>query len=259
MTGVHHRDMLLRVGRWLVWVACGWLTCGFMSLEGRPARAQPPQVQNDLLRQRPELALGRTTEYDYEPPEPGTYRLPVIKPAADGPVVRLDGTRATLRECFHDRITVLSFIYTRCADPSACPYATGVLYKIHAVSEQDPDIARNLRLVTFSFDPEHDTPRTMADYSRALRKPSGSEWLFLTTAGMDDLCPVLEAYGQQVDRRADPQHPLGPYFHLLRVYLIDRQGMIRNVYSSGLLDPRLVVTDVRTLLLEEDAGWSTTK
>ena len=149
---------------------------------------------------------------------------------------------------------MLSFIYTRCADPTACPYATGVLYKIHSVSERDPQIAGNLRLITFSFDPDHDTPRTMADYSRAMRKSSGSEWLFLTTAGMDDLHPVLKAYGQQVDRRADPQHPLGPYSHLLRVYLIDRQGIIRNVYSSGLLDPRLVVTDVRTLLLEENAA-----
>ena len=81
----------------------------------------------------------------------------------------------------------------------------------------------------------------------------GSEWLFLTTASKKDLTPILKAYGQQVDRKKNPNDPLGPYYHLLRVYLIDRQGFIRNIYSSGLLDPRLVLTDVRTLLLEEEA------
>jgi cytochrome oxidase Cu insertion factor (SCO1/SenC/PrrC family) len=231
-------------------VALAFVVYGGCGIDALTASAQTSS-QNELSAKRPELELGRTAEYDYDPPEPGTYKLPEIKPAADGPVVGLDGRPSTLHECFRDRITVLSFIYTRCADPSACPYATGVLYKIHSISEQDPLIAQNLRLITFSFDPEHDTPRTMEDYSRALRKTSGSEWRFLTTAGSEDLRPILIAYGQQVDRREDPNHPLGPYFHLLRVYLIDRHGVIRNVYSSGLLDPRLVITDIRTLLLEE--------
>lgn len=231
------------------------IVCSAPGLGSATAHGQL-QSSEDVSPARPEIALGRNAEYDYDPPDPGTYRLPVIKPAADGTVLQLDGERTQLRECLKDHITVLSFIYTRCADPRACPYATGVLYKIHSVSEQDPVIAQNLRLITFSFDPDHDTPRTMADYSAALRQPTGSEWLFLTTPSAKNLSPILAAYGQQVDRRKDPQHPLGPYSHLLRVYLIDRRGMIRNVYSSGLLDPRLVLTDVRTLLLEESAAGS---
>ena len=43
----------------------------------------------------------------------------------------------------------------------------------------------------------------------------------------------------------------GPFTHQLRVYLIDSARRIRNIYSLGFLDPRLVVGDVRTLLLEE--------
>lgn len=236
-------------------VALLMATCAAFLVSPMPTRAQAPddQIETDA---RLELEFGRTSEYDYDPPAPGSYRLPQIKPAADGPVLRLDGKTSNLRECLKDRITVLSFIYTRCADPSACPYATGVLYKVHSISERDPVIAKNLRLVTFSFDPDHDTPRAMADYSMALRRPTGSEWLFLTTANAEDLRPILSAYGQQVDRRKDPNHELGPYSHLLRVYLIDRQGMIRNVYSSGLLDPRLVLTDVRTLLMEENVARS---
>jgi protein SCO1 len=40
-------------------------------------------------------------------------------------------------------------------------------------------------------------------------------------------------------------------YHILRVFLIDREGRIRNIYSSATLDPRLVLADVKTLLLEE--------
>lgn len=42
----------------------------------------------------------------------------------------------------------------------------------------------------------------------------------------------------------------GPFYHPLRVYLIDSRQQLRNIYSFGLLDPRLVMTDVRTMLLE---------
>ena len=204
----------------------------------------------EISQVRTEVSLGRSSEYDYDPPIPGSYELPKIKPAGDGSVVHLDGRTDSLREILKDHITVLSFIYTRCADPSACPYATGVLYKIHTISKLDPVIAANLRLVTFSFDPDHDTPYVLSDYSQALRKPGGAEWLFLTTASKEVLAPILRAYGQQIDRKKDPKDPLGPYNHLLRVYLIDRDGAIRNIYSSGMLDPRMVLTDVRTLLLE---------
>jgi hypothetical protein len=48
--------------------------------------------------------------------------------------------------------------------------------------------------------------------------------------------------------RADSR---GPLYHVLRVFLIDREGRIRDIHSSATLDPRLVLADVKTLLLEE--------
>lgn len=208
--------------------------------------------------ERPELRFGRSAQYDYDPPIPGSYRLPKIKSAADGAVIHLNGKPDRLRNVIQDRINILSFIYTRCADPTACPYATGVLHKVHLISQQDDMLAKHLRLVTFSFDPEHDTPRTLASYSLALRKQAGAPWLFLTTSGNTELAPILNAYGQRVDKKKDPHDRLGPFSHVLRVYLIDRQGFIRNIYSTGMLDPRMVLADVRTLLLEEAVQAETT-
>lgn len=211
----------------------------------------PPLGAAQVDRAQPELSLERSAQYDYDPPEPGTYRLPVIQRAGDGNVLSADGKRAKLKDILDGRITILSFIYTRCADPRACPMATGALFDIHAVTAKDPVLAKDLRLVTFSFDPEHDTPQVMAEYASLLRPGGvGSEWLFLTTRSAKELRPILASYGQRVDRKKNPSDPYGPFYHVVRVYLIDREGMIRNIYSFGMLDPRLVVTDVRTLLME---------
>ena len=53
-----------------------------------------------------------------------------------------------------------------------------------------------------------------------------------------------------MDKKRNPLDPTGPLNHTLRVFLIDRAGNIRNIYSSGTLDPRLVLADVRTLMME---------
>jgi cytochrome oxidase Cu insertion factor (SCO1/SenC/PrrC family) len=193
----------------------------------------------------------RSADHDYDAPEPGSYTLPVVKMAADGEVLDSKGETLRLRGLTRGRVTVMSFIYTRCAVAKACPMATGVLMQLRRHSAEDPTLAKQLRLVSMSFDPGGDTPRRMADYADLMRgeKP-GAEWHFLTTRSQAQLRPILEAYGQAVDRKENPADPTGPLNHTLRVFLIDRDGNIRNIYSSGTLDVRLVLADVRTLLLE---------
>ena len=194
----------------------------------------------------------RDSDYDYEPPAPGSYALPVVKVAADGALLDSTGKTINLRDLTHGRITVLSFIYTRCAAAKACPYAAGVLNQLHLLSVDDRTLAKNMRLVSMSFDPEYDTPQRLAAYSEGVREEkSGCEWRFATAKSRAELEPILNAYGQAVDKRSNPNDPQGPLYHTLRVFLIDRNGRVRNIYSSGTLDPRLIVADVKTLLLED--------
>jgi len=193
----------------------------------------------------------RDSDYDYDPPVPGSYSLPVIKPAADGALLDSNNKSVQLRDLTHGRITVLSFIYTRCAAPKACPYATSVLNQIHDFSVDDKTLAESMRLVSLSFDPEYDTPKRLAAYSDNVRdQKSGCEWSFATAKSRAELETILAAYDQAVDKRPNLADPQGPLYHTLRVFLIDGEGRIRNIYSSGTLDPRLVVADVKTLLLE---------
>lgn len=197
-------------------------------------------------------SLPRTADHDYDPPSPGSYALPVIKPAADGEVLDAKAKPVRLRELTRDRVTVMSFIYTRCAAAKACPYATGVLMQLHRLSSEDTALANQMRLVSMSFDPVNDTPQRMAAYSQlAAERQTAAPWHFITTASQQQLRPILDAYGQVVDKKKNPMDPTGPLNHTLRVFLIDSDGMIRNIYSSGTLDPRLVLADVKTLLLEQ--------
>jgi cytochrome oxidase Cu insertion factor (SCO1/SenC/PrrC family) len=193
----------------------------------------------------------RTGDFDYAAPAPGTYTLPAIKPAADGDVLDSTGRPLHLRELTRGRVTVMSFIYTRCAAARACPYATGVLKQIYEVSSKDPALANGMRLISISFDPAVDTPERMAAWATlADHGASAAPWRFLTTRSNTELQPILDAYGQAVDKKRNPLDPTGPLNHTLRVFLIDPDGNIRNIYSSDTLDPRLVLADIRTLLLE---------
>lgn len=228
-----------------------------------PARPAGLPVRTRLLAARIALALvalppalvaddglAALEGFSYPPPQPGTYTLPVIKPAADGQVIDHTGQDRSLHELTRGAVTVMSFIYTRCASPRACPFATGVLNQIHEVAGAQPEFAGRLRLISMSFDPENDTARRMSDYSRWARERSVPvDWHFLTTRSATELNPILDAYGQAVNRRSNPRDPQGPLHHTLRVFLIDAEGRIRNIYSSDTLDPRLVLTDIRTLLM----------
>ena len=245
-----------RNGRILSWLLLAALLGGGPALLGAVAAVSSADAhdakRHGVAETRVELSFDRTADYDYDPPEPGSYVLPVLKPAADGNVLGPDGRALTLHQLMDGRITVLAFIYTRCSDPKGCPLSTALLYDLQYVGERDPVIGNSLRLIAVSFDPEYDTPEVIGRYGGEVR-PGGDQdagLMFLTTRSLAELRPILDAYDQPIGPKSEPDDPFGPFNHQLRVYLVDRQARIRNIYSLGFLDPRLVVTDIRTLLLE---------
>ncbi|MCB2102217.1 MAG: SCO family protein [Rhodobacterales bacterium] len=202
------------------------------------------------------IDLEPSRAFDYRAPAPGSYRLPDIGPMPDGRVLDESGARRALSAVVDGRIALVSFIYTRCSDPNGCPLATEVLYDLYFASAEDRRVADNLMLVSLSFDPRHDTPEVMAGFRGAPTAADDrrSPWAFLTTESEAALAPLLDGFDQVVKRKRDAAgQDTGIYAHQLRVYLVDRQRRIRNIYGLGFLDPRLLLTDVLTLLAEEGA------
>jgi cytochrome c peroxidase len=202
----------------------------------------------------PQVLAPGYSPLEFEPPAPASYALPPLGDAADGPVLDSDGRAHRLHDKLGDKLVVLSFIYTRCSDVNGCPLATFVLKGVQDRVLATPELKDAVRLVSFSFDPDYDTPRVLETYAGYFRAP-GFDWLFLTTAGEAQLMPTLEGYGQWIVRDYDADgNYLGTVSHLLRVYLIDRQKRIRNIYSMSFLHADSVVNDLLTLLAETKSG-----
>lgn len=191
----------------------------------------------------------------FEPPEPGSYRLPPIRPAADAEVLLDTGENIRLHEVFgDDRLVFLSFIYTVCPDAHGCPLASFVLQRIHRKLRRNPDLAGRIRLVSLSFDPETDSPEVMRAYARQFDAQDADDWVFLTGESVAALQPLLDAYGQGVARIHDEQgRYTGHSAHVLRVYLIDTRKRIRNIYNVSFLHPDILLSDARTLLMEDES------
>lgn len=189
-------------------------------------------------------------DFQFDPPAPGSYALHRIKPAPDGRVLDINGEARTLSDLTRDRISLVSFVYLNCSDVNGCPLAMSTLFDIHDASLQVPGLRDKVQLITLSFDPERDTVEAIRSFAYpVIKDPSAEkklEWHVLTTANEAALQPILDGYGQVVDR-SDDQEKIS---HLLRMYLVDQNGQIRNIYGLGLIDPRLLMTDVETLLME---------
>jgi cytochrome c peroxidase len=191
---------------------------------------------------------------EFTPPPAGSYQLPALGKAVDGDVMDDKGRRLRLHELQGDKLVLMGFIYTHCPDINGCPLASFVMKQVQGRLVETPELAKQVRLISLSFDPELDTPEAMRQYARHFRR-SGFDWQFLTTDSESALQPILEGYGQwrQVILKEDGSYA-GSMSHILRVYLIDRSNRIRNIYSAGFLHTDTVVNDLQTLLMEERAA-----
>jgi len=194
--------------------------------------------------------------FDYEVHPPGTYTLNKIKRAADGKVLDADGHARALTDFFGgDKVTLLSFVYSSCSDPNGCPYAYAVFHQIkNRLQREQPQLANRLRLVSLSFDPERDTPAMLKLYAgENAAAAHGVRWDFLTTASLRELIPILDAYRQDVYIDLDPKtgKSVGTMSHVLKVFLIDRDKYVREIYTASYLNPDVAYNDILTLLLED--------
>lgn len=192
----------------------------------------------------------------FVPPAPGSYRLDHIMAAPQGSVLDSDGTAHRLSEYVTGKITVFSFIYTYCSDAKGCPLAYATLHSLRETIRADGALRDQVRFVSMSFDPRNDTPETMRLYGDPeTRDQRGVRWHFLTTRSGRELAPLLDGFGQDVTV-ADEQPPgqrVPVLSHMLKVYLIDRTGSVREIYSTSFLHPTMLLGDIKTLLRERRA------
>jgi protein SCO1 len=188
---------------------------------------------------------------DFVAPAPGSYALPPIQPAADGWVLERNWLPRPLSRYTHGALTLLSFVYTYCADPIGCPLAYKTFDTVKRRVLADPALRGQVRLVSLSFDPVNDTPDAMRAYGGENARSADLPWHFLTTYSTRFLKPILDGFGQDVEIELDAKGaPTRARAHLLKVFLLDRDGQVREIYSTAFLHPDVILNDIRTLALE---------
>ncbi len=192
----------------------------------------------------------------YELAKAGSYKLPVLKDAPNGKVLDEKGDQVKLHDLYQGKYTLLSFMYSNCKDVNGCPLSSYVFYKIKAAMNQDPQLAAKLRLTSLSFDPENDSPEVMQLYGNNFKFAGNKgEWRFLTTPSIEALAPILQDYNQDIQRQmsvnGDQTEDIS---HILRVFLIDPKLKIRNIYSVGFLHSDVLINDLKTLFMEDEAA-----
>jgi len=134
-------------------------------------------------------------------------------------------------------IWVADFIYTTCTGP--CPMMSRQMHRVQTSPAETPDV----KLVSFSVDPAHDTPPILAEYAKHFT-PDYDRWFFLTgdQARLNDV--ALKGFKlNSVD---------GSTTHSTRFVLVDSHQRIRGYYttSEDSFMPKLV-HDIRQLEREK--------
>jgi protein SCO1/2 len=117
---------------------------------------------------------------------------------------------------------VADFIFTRCA--ASCPMMSLRMERLNRDLPADLPV----RLVSFTVDPDYDTPAVLERYAASFKAPA--RWLFLTGPRDEMHRLSKEGFKLAVDAGGGPQDE--PILHSTRFVLVDGEGKIRGYYEA---------------------------
>lgn len=138
---------------------------------------------------------------------------------------------------------LITFIYTQCPLPNFCPAMNRNFASIQRSLASDATLKGRLKLVSVSFDPEHDTPAVLADFA-AKHDTDPAVWTWLTGDRVTT-DRMAAKFGVSVIR---PGASAADVTHNLRTTLVDADGRIAKIYSGTDWTPSSVLSDLRGIL-----------
>ncbi len=159
-------------------------------------------------------------------------RLEPGDPVPDFALTGQDGKSFRLKD-LRGFVVVLTFVYTRCPLPDFCPYMDRKFADLAMSISAFPDRAAKIRLLSVSFDPDHDTPEILRKHAR-IRGAMPPLWQF-AVASHAELAKITAPLGLVYGPGKDE------IIHNLCTAVIDQQGRLarlevgtqRNKWSSA--------------------------
>ena len=139
-------------------------------------------------------------------------------------LVERSGKPITLAD-LRGSIWIADFIYTTCTD--TCPLQTAQMAQLQKEWKDRPE----LKLVSFSVDPEKDTTKVLSSYAERY-KADAQRWLFLTGAKEEIGRLVQEGFRLSAVPLSADGNAGNVILHSPRFVLIDKQAEIRGYYDS---------------------------
>ncbi len=136
---------------------------------------------------------------------------------------------------------VANFVFTSC--PSVCPRLTK---RMAEVQERTKDLGQSLHLVTFSVDPETDTPEVLRTYSQKYGADP-QRWVFLT-GKLEAIEPVVVKSFKMMRDKKETSPGLFEIVHGERFVLVDEKGFIRGYYEATNEGLDNLIRDARKLV-----------
>ena len=161
-------------------------------------------------------------------PKPGRAAFDLkgsLQPLGPFHLTRQSGEATTDRD-LAGRPWVASFVFTRCK--ASCPKITSTMKAL-----QDRLKGTNVRLVSLSVDPEHDTPEVLTKYASTFGADP-ARWWFLTGA-KDDVTRLVRDGFKLILAPVDPNDPdaaMMDIAHSDRLALVGPDNQILGLYNS---------------------------
>jgi protein SCO1/2 len=138
------------------------------------------------------------------------------------------------------KIVLLFFGYIHC--PDICPATMG---EFKQVKQNLGGLSKDVDFVFVTVDPERDTPQAI----QAFLGNFDSSFIGLT-GSQPQLDSVWKTYGVYHQKQANPANPENyQMIHSTYIYLIDKQGQLRLLYSQD-VQTNGIIQDIRFLLRE---------
>jgi protein SCO1/2 len=125
------------------------------------------------------------------------------------------------------KVWVAAFVFTRC--PMACPKVTKAMKGVLVDAERE---AVQLHFVSFSIDPENDTPEVLRKYAHDYGVDT-ARWTFVTGDPTAIRITAERGFKIAVEGVADPSKADFGITHGTQLVLVDKEGSIRGFYGSG--------------------------
>jgi protein SCO1/2 len=144
------------------------------------------------------------------------------------------------------RVALANFVYTSCTD--TCPLLSATMGQIQEQLKSEGLFGGKVVLLSFSLDPERDTPPVLAAYGERFGADPAA-WKLLTGPS-DTLGQLAQDFklGRPIPLPPSSQNPLINLAHSNRFVLIDGSGQVRATYLGDSLEVADVVRDIKRLL-----------